>query len=130
MGVAQNNGGILPTAAVMYGTMLGYANSGLASDDFKKAMEIPPMGITSDKPGDDGKNHLSVMSLATMMFNDKGFSEYANSDKKGAKSDMAGYLGAMRIINDYNVQFDISNNNAFNDDQALALLQAVLNSKK
>ena len=43
---------------------------------------------------------------------------------------MAGYLGAMQIINDYNVQFDISNKNAFNDDQALALLQAVLNSKK
>ena len=130
MGVAKNNGGILPTAAVMYGTMLGYANSGLASDEFKKAMEIPPMGITSDKPGDDGKNHLSVMSLATMMFNDEKFGEYAKSEKKGAKSDMAGYLGAMRIINDYNVQFDISNNNAFNDDQALALLQAVLNSKK
>lgn len=130
MGVAKNNGGILPTAAVMYGTMLGYANSGLASDEFKKAMEIPPMGITSDKPGDDGKTHLSVMSLATMMFNDEKFGEYAKSEKKGAKSDMAGYLGAMRIINDYNVQFDISNNNAFNDDQALALLQAVLNSKK
>lgn len=130
MGVAKNNGGILPTAAVMYGTMLGYANSGLASDEFKKAMEIPPMGITSDKPGDDGKNHLSVMSLATMMFKDEKFGEYAKSEKKGAKSDMAGYLGAMRIINDYNVQFDISNNNAFNDDQALALLQAVLNSKK
>lgn len=130
MGVAKNNGGILPTAAVMYGTMLGYANSGLASDEFKKAMEIPPMGITSDKQGDDGKTHLSVMSLATMMFNDEKFGEYAKSEKKGAKSDMAGYLGAMRIINDYNVQFDISNNNAFNDDQALALLQAVLNSKK
>lgn len=129
-GVAQNNGGILPTAAVMYGTMLGYVNSGLASDEFKKAMEIPPMGITSDKPGKDGKTHLSVMSLATKMFNDKNFREYANSDKKGAKSDMAGYLGAMQIINDYNVQFDISNKNAFNDDQALALLQAVLNSKK
>lgn len=129
-GVAKNNGGILPTAAVMYGTMLGYVNSGLASDEFKKAMEIPPMGITSDKPGKDGKTHLSVMSLATKMFNDKNFREYANSDKKGAKSDMAGYLGAMQIINDYNVQFDISNKNAFNDDQALALLQAVLNSKK
>lgn len=129
-GVAKNNGGILPTAAVMYGTMLGYVNSGLASDEFKKAMEIPPMGITSDKPGKDGKTHLSVMSLATKMFNDKNFGEYANSDKKGAKSDMAGYLGAMQIINDYNVQFDISNKNAFNDDQALALLQAVLNSKK
>lgn len=129
-GVAKNNGGILPTAAVMYGTMLGYVNSGLASDEFKKVMEIPPMGITSDKPGKDGKTHLSVMSLATKMFNDKNFREYANSDKKGAKSDMAGYLGAMQIINDYNVQFDISNKNAFNDDQALALLQAVLNSKK
>ena len=130
MGVAQNNGGILPTAAVMYGTMLGYANSGLASDEFKKAMETPPMGIQNDKTDKDGKTHLSVMSLATMMFNDKKFGEYANSDKKGAKSDMAGYLGAMQIINDYNVQFDISNKNAFNDDQALALLQAVLNSKK
>lgn len=129
-GVAKKNGGILPTAAVMYGTMLGYVNSGLASDEFKKAMEIPPMGITSDKPGKDGKTHLSVMSLATKMFKDKNFREYANSDKKGAKSDMAGYLGAMQIINDYNVQFDISNKNAFNDDQALALLQAVLNSKK
>ena len=129
-GVAKNNGGILPTAAVMYGTMLGYANSGLASDEFKKAMEIPPMGITADKPDKDGKTHKSVMSLATMMFNDEKFGEYAKSEKKGAKSDMAGYLGAMQIINDHNVQFDISNNNAFNDDQALALLQAVLNSKK
>lgn len=130
MGVAKNNGGILPTAAVMYGTMLGYANSGLASDEFKKAMETPPMGIQNDKTDKDGKTHLSVMSLATMMFNDKKFVEYANSEKKGAKSDMAGYLGAMQVINDYNVQFDISNKNAFNDDQALALLQAVLNSKK
>lgn len=130
MGVAQNNGGILPTAAVMYGTMLGYANSGLASDKFKEAMEIPPMGIQNNKTDENGKEHLSVMNLATMMFNDEKFGEYAKSEKKGAKSDMAGYLGAMRIINDYNVQFDISNNNAFNDDQALALLQAVLNSKK
>lgn len=130
MGVAQNNGGILPTAAVMYGTMLGYANSGLASDKFKEAMETPPMGIQQNKPDENGKEHLSVMNLATMMFKDEKFGEYAKSEKKGAKSDMAGYLGAMRIINDYNVQFDISNNNAFNDDQALALLQAVLNSKK
>lgn len=130
MGVAQNNGGILPTAAVMYGTMLGYANSGLASDKFKEAMEIPPMGIHDNKTDENGKEHLSVMNLATMMFNDEKFGEYAKSEKKGAKSDMAGYLGAMRIIDDYNVQFDISNNNAFNDDQALALLQAVLNSKK
>lgn len=129
MGVAKNNGGILPTAAVMYGTMLGYVNSGLASDDFKKAMEIPPLGITGDKTDKGGVYHKSVMTLATEMLNDPKFKEYAAS-KKGAESDMAGYLGAMQIINDYNVQFDISNKNAFNDEQALALLQAVLNSKK
>lgn len=130
VGVAQNNGGILPTAAVMYGTMLGYVNSGLASDDFKKAMEIPPLGITADKT-EGGVCHKSVMNLATMMLKDENFRKYASSDnKKGAKSDMAGFLGAMQIINDYNVQFDISNKNAFNDDQARALLQAVLNSKK
>ena len=129
MGVAKNNGGILPTAAVMYGTMLGYVNSGLASDDFKKAMEIPPLGITGDKTDEGGVYHKSVMTLATEMLKDKKFKEYAASEK-GAKSDMAGYLGAMQIINDYNVQFDISNKNAFNDEQALALLQAVLNSKK
>ena len=131
LGVAQNNGGLLPTAAVMYGTMVGYANSGLASDDFKKAMEIPPMGIKDDKTDADGKTHLSVMSLAAKMFADERFGEYAKPEnEKGAASDMAGYLGAMQIINDYNVQFDISNKNAFNDDQALALLQAILKSKK
>ena len=130
MGVTQNNGGILPTAAVMYGTMLGYANSGLASEKFQNAMKIPPMGINADKTDKDGVTHLSVMNLAAEMFKDENFREYATSEKKGAKSDMAGYLGAMQIINDHNVQFDISSNNAFNDDQALALLQAVLNSKK
>lgn len=130
LGVAQKNGGILPTAAVMYGTMLGYANSGLASPEFQEAMKTPPMGIQQDITDKNGVNHKSVMSLATMMFNDKKFVEYATAEKKGAKSDMAGYLGAMRIINDYNVQFDISNKNAFNDEQALALLKAVLNSKK
>lgn len=129
MGVAQKNGGILPTAAVMYGTMLGYVNSGLASDDFKKSMETPPLGITANKTDEGGVYHKSVMTLATEMLNDKKFKEYAASEK-GAKSDMAGFLGAMQIINDYNVQFDISNKNAFNDDQARALLQAVLNSKK
>lgn len=130
LGVAQNNGGILPTAAVMYGTMLGYANSGLASEEFQNAMKIPPMGIQDNKTDKDGVTHLSVMNLAAEMFKDKNFGKYASSEKKGAESDMAGYLGAMQIINDHNIQFDISSNNAFNDDQALALLQAVLNSKK
>ena len=110
--------GTLPTAALMYGTLVGYANSGHASDTFKKAMETPPEGI------DD------VMKLAGSMLTDTGFNDYkANNGEKVIK-DMNGFLGAMQILNDYNVRFDISENDAFNNKDTLTLLQAVLNSKK
>lgn len=110
--------GTLPTAALMYGTLVGYANSGHASDTFKKAMKTPPEGI------DD------VMKLAGSMLTDTGFNDYkANNGEKVIK-DMNGFLGAMQILNDYNVRFDISENDAFNNKDTLALLQAVLNSKK
>lgn len=110
--------GALPTAALMYGTMVGYANSGHASDTFKKAMETPPKGI-----GD-------VTKLVGSMLTDTGFNDYqANKGEKAIK-DMNGFLGAMQILNDYNVRFDISENDAFNNKDTLTLLQAVLNSKK
>ena len=110
--------GMLPTAALMYGAMTGYANSKYASDDFKNAMKTPPEGITD------------VTNLLSQMVKDEKVGEYMQSTDKGVAADMDGYLGALRIINDYNVKFDVSSENAFNDDQTLALLQAVLNSKK
>lgn len=111
--------GTLPSAALMYGTMTGYANSQYASEEFKTAMKTPPKGITD------------VMNLFNQMTSDDGVKEYMKpSTNKGAAADMDGYLGALQIINDYNAKFDVSSENAFNDDQTLALLQAVLNSKK
>ena len=111
--------GTLPTAALMYGTMVGFANSNyVTSEEFKNAMKTPPTSING------------VWSLLKKMTADPGVDEYMKSTNKGAAADMDGYLGALRIINDYNVKFDVSNPNAFNDDQTLALLQAVLNSKK
>ena len=113
--------GKLPSAALMYGTMVGYAKSDYASDDFKKAMATPPTSITQ------------VMKLFTDMTNtekEPNINKYMGATDKGAAADMDGYLGALRIINNYDVKFDVSNPNAFNDDQTLALLQAVLNSKK
>ena len=113
--------GTLPSAALMYGTMVGYAKSEYASDDFKNAMKTPPTGISQ------------VMKLFTDMTNtekEPKINDYMASTNKGAAADMDGYLGALRIINDYNAKFDVSSENAFNDDQTLALLQAVLNSKK
>ena len=110
--------GTLPTAALMYGTLVGYANSGHASDTFKKAMETPPKGI-----GD-------VTKLVGSMLTDTGFSDYQANNGEKAIKDMNGFLGAMQILNDYNVRFDISEKDAFNNKDTLALLQAVLNSKK
>lgn len=111
--------GMLPTAALMYGTMVGYAKSNYVKDpEFKTAMQTPPKGIND------------VMKLLNQMTTDKGFTDYMTSDTKGAAADMDGFLGAMKIISDYDVRFDIAENDAFNNKDTLTLLQAVLNSKK
>ena len=110
---------MLPTAALMYGTMVGYAKSNDVKDpEFKTAMQTPPKGIND------------VMKLLDQMTKDKGFTDYMKSDTKGAAADMDGFLGAMKIISDYDVRFDIAENDAFNNKDTLTLLQAVLNSKK
>lgn len=126
--VAQKYG-LLPYAALMYGTMTGYANSSKADPKFVELMKTPPLSLKKDKVK-DGVTHLSVFSLFDKMNEADGFDEYWDSLDKGASSDMAGYLGAMKILNDYNGQFNISDPNAFNNPQTLALLKAVLNSKK
>lgn len=110
----------LPTAALMYGTMVGYANSTKCDPNgsFKTMMKTPPTGIDQ------------VKDLFTEMTNDKGFRDYMQAPDKGVAADMDGYLGALRIIDHYNANFNVSSENAFNDDQTLALLQAVLKSKK
>ena len=111
--------GKLPSAALMYGTLVGYAKSEYASDSFKTAMQTPPTGISQ------------VMTLFNdMTTKEDKIGEYMADNNKGVAADMDGYLGAMQIINDYNAKFDVSSEHAFNDDQTLALLQAVLNSKK
>ena len=124
---AKENNGLLPTAALLYGTMVGYANSTYASQTFKDAMKNSPP-----------KNIHDVFTLAEKMNNDKlettggnayGYMSSVGENKSGL-ADMNGYLGAMQIINDYNGRIDISDPNAFNNKDTLALLQAVLNSKK
>ena len=119
--------GKLPTAALMYGTVVGYAKSDYASQEFKDKTKNPPQNVQQ------------VLDLVTEMKKDtstktggKGrFEQYwAYTGKGGAAADMDGYLGAMQIISDYNAQFDITKTDAFNNDDTLALLKAVLSSKK
>lgn len=111
--------GMLPTAALMYGTMVGYANSNyVTNEEFKTAMKTPP------------KNIGDVLTLFNKMTSDPGVNKYMQATDKGAAADMDGFLGAMKIISDYDVRFDIAENDAFNNKDTLTLLQAVLNSKK
>lgn len=112
----------LTKAALLYGTMTAYGNSDYASETFKETLKT-----TDPKNKDELKNLL----VALMDDGNKGGKpqDYLTGENKGAKADMKAYLGALQIINDYNVEFDVSKDNPFNDDKALALLQSVLNSK-
>ena len=124
---AKENNGLLPTAALLYGTMVGYANSEYASNTFKNAMKTPPTNIHD------------VFALAEKMNNDKPETTGGNANAymnpavtpdKGGLADMNGYLGAMKIINEYNGRIDINESDAFNNTDTLTLLKAVLNSQK
>lgn len=107
--------GTLPTAALMYGVMTGYANSEYASEEFKTKYATKPEDITD------------VMNLLNEMNRDSGIREYMDtSSDKNAVSDMKGYLGAMELVNDNSGEFDLSDPDAFNNNTTLALLQAIL----
>lgn len=118
-GAVMKDYGMLPTAALMYGTMVGYANSTKCDPNgsFKAKMQTPPTGINE------------VWERLTQMTSEPRFQEYMQDADKGAAADMDGFLGAMRIISDYDVRFDISEDDAFNNKDTLTLLHAVLNSK-
>lgn len=112
----------LAKAALLYGTMTAYGNSDYASPDFKKTLK-------ETKP----TNTAAIAQLLGALMDDgnKGGKpqDYLKNENKGAKADMKAYLGALQIIDNYKVEFDVSKENPFNDDQTLALLQSILNSK-
>lgn len=113
----------LTKAALLYGTMTAYGNSEYASETFKETLK---------KTDPKNKDDLGTLLTALMDDGNKGGKpqDYLNNrNDKGAKADMKAYLGTLQIINDYNAEFDVSKDNPFNDDKALALLQSVLNSK-
>lgn len=115
----------LTKAALLYGTMTAYGNSDYASETFKEKLKTTKPTSTED-----------IVTLLTALMDDgnKGGKpqDYLQNENKGAKADMKAYLGALQIIDESRksgVEFNISSNTAFNDDQTLALLQAILNSK-
>lgn len=125
-------GSLAPDIALAIGMTTGYVNSKYASDTIKQKYAD---AIEDEEVG--GVNYLKLFDLMYKI-NDtdqKGYKKYLEDEEKGAKADMKAYLGALQVINDsskgtYDFTFDTSSKNAFNNDQTLALLQAVLNSGK
>ena len=112
-------------AALLYGTMTAYGNSDYASETFKETLK-------TTKP--TNKDNLANLLVALKNDNSHGGNpqKYLTGEDKGAMADMKAYLGALQIIDESRksgVEFNISSSNAFNDDQTLALLQGILNSK-
>lgn len=112
----------LAKAALLYGTMTAYGNSDYASPTFKEKLKMTKPTSTA-----------AIAQLLVDLMNDENKGgkpqDYLKNENKGAKADMKAYLGALQIIDNYKVEFDVSKENPFNDDQTLALLQSILNSK-
>ena len=127
---ANPNGGdfTAPNLALALGVTTGYANSDHASPEIKKAY------ADATKDGEvDYDKLLEIMGSMTGEKEKGNYQKYLNDQKKGAEADMQAYLSALQIISErkkYGVDFDISSEYAFNDDQTLALLQGILNSGK
>lgn len=123
--IAKKQNDPLTKAALLYGTMTAYGNSNYASPDFKEKLKTTKPESTAD-----------LVDLLDALKNDNKNGgkpqEYLTGEDKGAMADMKAYLGALQIIDESRksgVEFNISSNTAFNDDQTLALLQSILNSK-
>lgn len=111
--------------ALALGVAAGYLNSNYADPELQQAYKSNPQEVLMG----------FVTKFDSMPKNEqKKYHDYVNNNSKGAEADMNAYLSALQIISEsqtkYGVTFDTSSSNAFNDDQTLALLQAVLNSKK
>ncbi len=111
--------------ALALGVAAGYLNSNYADPELQQVYKSNPQEVLMG----------FVTNFDTMSATEqKKYHDYVNDNSKGAEADMNAYLSALQIISEsqtkYGVTFDTSSSNAFNDDQTLALLQAVLNSKK
>ena len=111
--------------ALALGVAAGYLNSNYADPELQQLYKSNPQEVLM----------RFVTEFDSMPDTEqKKYHDYVNDNSKGAEADMNAYLSALQIISEsqqrYGVTFDTSSSNAFNDDQTLALLQAVLNSKK
>ena len=107
--------GDIPTAAMIYGVITGYANSGKANQDVMDAYSKGVTGIGE------------VYTLLMEVQKDENFAGYlGDQEGKGLTADLDGYLAAMEVVNGHSGSFDLTQSNAFTNEETLALLNSIL----
>ena len=122
---------LLPNLAAFYGVMTGYANSEYVSEGFKNLYN------NTTVTGIDDVETLMDAFIADSESNYENFLAYYGLDSEGnptgssqAKSDLEGYLSALSLLDNFDVQIDMTDPDAFNSVSIKALLQGILNASK
>ena len=106
--------GAIPAAAMMYGLMNGYANSEYNTG---YTLNTNPSGVNE------------VMGEFAELSESSGFQNYFNNsdaNKKGGFDDLNAFLGAMTVVNGYEGEFDLTDEDLFVSDETTALLESIL----
>ena len=112
--------GMLPTAALYYGIMTGYANSEEgknATEEFKTAFARTPEGV-----GDI----MDMMALMMTPGNMASVEKYAMATEKGAANDIDGYIGALEVVNSNIDSVDLSDPDVFESQIVKDMMTAIL----
>lgn len=105
--------GTLPTAAMMYGMMVGFSNTEAGASYKDRLQNISGLS--------------DVMALAGEIFSNENQAGLDYLNNQGEK-DLDGYLSALQLIGANQDKIDITlDTDAFNNDSVLAILQGVLN---
>lgn len=103
--------GQLPSAAMLYGLIVGYSNTDAGAAYKEDLAKVDGM--------------TAINTLAGKFLNDKNAQEYLASQ---GEQDLDGYLSALQLIGANQDKIDITlDTDAFNNDSVLAILQGVLN---
>ena len=114
MTVLTEEYGTIATSAMMYGVITGYANSDYASEDFKKTYaETEINGLSG------------VSTLMGAMTQDSAWEQYYGSNEKGMMADVDGYLGAMEIVNGHNGSVNVSQSDAFTNQEIMDIVNSI-----
>ena len=105
--------GSIPTAAMMYGMMVGYSNTEAGAEFKDDLQEVSGLS--------------EVMTLVGQIFSNDNPSAQEYLQTQG-EQDLDGYLSALQLIGANQDKIDITlDTGAFNNDSVLALLQGILN---